>query len=52
MSQKRGGGGGRKNEDSSNSDWLTQGCVIPAMEAKHLFDLSHRYELSQQMEVK
>lgn len=30
-----------ENEDSSNSDWITQGCVIMAMEAKYLFDFSH-----------
>lgn len=34
------------NEDSYNSDWMTQGCVIMAMEAKHLFDFSHLYELT------
>jgi len=35
-----------ENEGSSNSDWMTQGCVIVAMEAKHLFDFSHLYELT------
>lgn len=34
-----------KNKDSSNSDWMTQGCVIVAKKTKHLFDLSHLYEL-------
>jgi hypothetical protein len=34
------------NEDSSNSDWITQGRVTMAMEAKHLFDFSHLYELT------
>jgi len=35
-----------ENEDSSISDWMTQGCVIVTMEAKHLFDFSHLYELT------
>ena len=39
-------------EDSCNSDWMTQGCVIMAMEAKHLFNMSPVWTYSHQTKVK